>query len=206
MKMMSFKRIFLALLLASMASVFCQAKEEKDIYDMSLDDNLECPLLGRQANVISSFQYKEAMSLSKLYKDRVELMRNNEVVVVTIPASQLFEPNETVLTSLGIVTLKPLLKYLKTKGLYKMLLVMHSDNTGSDKYTLELTRQRVDSIYEWIEKNASVDFVVPYALGGSDPLVENNSVDNRRTNRRLEIYLVPEAGMVEMSKKGIIRL
>ena len=83
---------------------------------------------------------------------------------------------------------------------------MHSDNTGSEKYTLELTRQRVDSIYEWIEKNASVDFVVPYALGGSDPLVENNSVDNRRTNRRLEIYLVPEAGMVEMSKKGIIRL
>ncbi|MCF0204724.1 MAG: OmpA family protein, partial [Muribaculaceae bacterium] len=129
-----------------------------------------------------------------------------EVIVITIPASQLFDPNETTLTNLGIMSIKPLLKYLKTKGLYKMLLVMHSDNTGTDKYTVELTRHRVDAVYDWIEANASVDFVVPYALGASDPIMPNNSVDNRRANRRLEVYLVPDAAMVEMAKKGAPRL
>ena len=203
---MTFNRFIYIVTIVFTVAFSAAAKDEVDIYELSLDQNLETPKLNKQSGTISAFQYKEAMSLSKLYKDRVELMRNNEVIVITIPASQLFDPNETTLTNLGIMSIKPLLKYLKTKGLYKMLLVMHSDNTGTDKYTVELTRHRVDAVYDWIEANASVDFVVPYALGASDPIMPNNSVDNRRANRRLEVYLVPDAAMVEMAKKGAIRL
>ena len=95
---------------------------------------------------------------------------------------------------------------LKNPGFYKMLLVMHSDNTGSPTYTLNLTRQRVNAVYDWFDENGSVDYVVPYALGETDPLVDNNSVENRKTNRRLEIYLVPEKTMLQQAKKGTINM
>lgn len=181
-------------------------KKKVDIYELSLDDNLELPEIDneKQSDRVQDYQYNVAVSLKKSNYD-VELMRDDEVIVVTIPASQLFNANDTILTSLGETLLKPFVKYLKTPGFYKMLLVMHSDNTGSDKYTLKLTRDRVNAVFDWFDMNTSVDFVVPYALGSTDPLVDNNSMTNRKRNRRLEIYLIPEEVMIQQAKKGKIK-
>ena len=178
------------------------AKDE-DIYELSLDENLETPEIksDKQADRIQDFQYDMAVAFKKSNYD-VELMRDNEVIIVTIPASELFEANDTVLTAIGQERLKPFLRMIKNPGFYKMLLVMHSDNTGSEAYTLNLTRQRVNAVFDWIDENGSVDYVVPYALGETDPIADNNSVENRKRNRRLEIYLVPEKTMLQHAKKG----
>ncbi len=183
------------------------AKDEDDIYEMSLDENLETPEIrnDKQAAKIQEFQYDIAVAFSLSNYD-VEVMRDGEVIVITIPASQLFGPNDTVVTKVGQELLKPFLRMIKNPGFYKMLLVMHSDNTGSQVYTLNLTRQRVNAIYDWFDENGSVDYVVPYALGDTEPLVDNNSFENRKTNRRLEIYLVPEKTMLQQAKKGNINM
>lgn len=197
--------VLLSVLIAAPQQV--EAKKKKvDIYELSLDDNLELPEItnDKQCDRIQDYQYQVAVALKKSNYD-VELMRDEEVVVVTIPASQLFNANDTVLTSVGMSLLKPFVKFLKNPGFYKMLLVMHSDNTGSDKYTLNLTRDRVNAVFDWFDENASVDYVVPYALGDTDPVVDNNSMTNRKRNRRLEIYLVPEDGMIAQAKKGKIK-
>ena len=188
--------------------------DDQDIYELSLDENLATPEIknDKQADRIQEFQYDMAIAFKKS-NYAVEVMRDDEVIVITIPASQLFDPNDTVVNSVGEALLKPFLRVLKNPGFYKMLLVMHSDNTGSSVYTLNLTRQRVNAIYDWFDKNGSVDYVVPYALGDTDPvvdennnIVENNSVENRKRNRRLEIFLVPEKTMLQQAKKGNINI
>ena len=182
-------------------------EREVDIYELSLDENIETPEIknDNQADRIQEFQYDMAVAFKQSNYD-VEIMRDDEVIVITIPASQLFEPNDTVLSKLGEAQLKPFLKMIKNPGFYKMLLVMHSDNTGSSEYTLNLTRQRVNNIFDWFEENGSVDYVVPYALGETDPVVDNNSVENRKRNRRLEIFLIPEKTMLQQAKKGNINI
>lgn len=183
------------------------AKDDNDIYDLSLDENLVTPEIknDKQADRIQDFQYEIAVAFKKSNYD-VEIMRDDEVIVVTIPASQLFDANDTVLNQIGEAQLKPFLRMMKNPGFYKMLLVMHSDNTGSEMYTLNLTRQRVNAIFDWFDENGSVDYVVPYALGETDPVVDNNSVENRKRNRRLEIYLIPEKTMLQQAKKGNINM
>ena len=178
-----------------------------DIYEMSLDENLMTPEIknDKQADRIQEFQYNMAVAFKQTNYD-VEIMRDDEVIVITIPASQLFAPNDTVLNKLGEEQLKPFLRMLNNPGFYKLLLVMHSDNTGSSEYTLNLTRQRVNAIFDWFEENGSVDYVVPYALGETDPIVDNNSVESRKTNRRLEIFLIPEQTMLQQAKKGRINM
>ena len=178
-----------------------------DIYEMSLDENLMTPEIknDKQADRIQEFQYNMAGAFKQTNYD-VEIMRDDEVIVITIPASQLFDPNDTVLNKLGEEQLKPFLRMLNNPGFYKLLLVMHSDNTGSSEYTLNLTRQRVNAIFDWFEENGSVDYVVPYALGETDPIVDNNSVESRKTNRRLEIFLIPEQTMLQQAKKGRINM
>ena len=178
-----------------------------DIYEMSLDENPMTPEIknDKQADRIQEFQYNMAVAFKQTNYD-VEIMRDDEVIVITIPASQLFDPNDTVLNKLGEEQLKPFLRMLNNPGFYKLLLVMHSDNTGSSEYTLNLTRQRVNAIFDWFEENGSVDYVVPYALGETDPIVDNNSVESRKTNRRLEIFLIPEQTMLQQAKKGRINM
>ena len=193
------------LLLAGLQSL--NAKDDYDIYDLSLDENLVLPEIKnvKQADKIQDFQLDMAVAFKKSNYD-VEIMRDDEVIVITIPASQLFDANDTVLNQIGEERLKPFLRMIKNPGFYKMLLVMHSDNTGSESYTLNLTRQRVNAIFDWFDENGSVDYVVPYALGDTDPVVDNNSVENRKRNRRLEIYLVPEKTMIQQAKKGVINI
>ena len=197
----------MALLVMLCPPTLSASDDTDDIYEMSLDENLLSPEIknDKQTEKIQDFQYEMAVAFKKSNYD-VELMRENEVIIVTIPASVLFEPNDTVLTKLGETQLNPFLRMIKNPGFYKMLLVMHSDNTGSTEYTINLTRQRVNAIFDWFDENASVDYVVPYALGDTDPLVDNNSVENRKRNRRLEIYLVPEKTMIQQAKKGRINM
>lgn len=200
--------IFMAMALLILAGQQpLNAKDDYDIYDLSLDENLLLPEINndKQADKIQDFQLDMAVAFKKSNYD-VEIMRDDEVIVITIPASQLFNANDTVLNPVGQELLKPFLRMIKNPGFYKMLLVMHSDNTGSETYTLNLTRQRVNAIYDWFDENGSVDYVVPYALGDTDPLVDNNSVENRKRNRRLEIYLVPEKTMIQQAKKGNINI
>lgn len=180
---------------------------EEDIYELLLDENIELPEIknDKVADKIQDYQYDMAVAFKKSNYD-VETTRDGEVIVITIPASQLFDANDTVVNKIGQEVLKPFLRMIKNPGFYKMLLVMHSDNTGSSEYTLNLTRQRVNAIYDWFDENGSVDYVVPYALGETDPDVDNNSVENRKRNRRLEIYLVPEKTMIQQAKKGNINI
>ena len=178
----------------------------KEIYERGYIDSPE-PDNDRIRSRIVSFQESVADMLAEK-KLETYTTRNGEVIIINFQANQLFAPNDTTLTSAGMVTLKPVLSFLKTPGLYKILLVMHSDDTGSKQYTDELTRCRVNSVFDWMDANGSVDFVVPYALGATEPLdgLDNNSIENRKRNRRLEVYLVPEEGLLALAKKGSLNL
>ena len=196
-------------MLAICACFICDAKKVVDIYELTFDENVNSPAIVKDniAQRVQDFQNKQAIDLINNNLE-VELMRNGEVIIVTIPADELFAPNDTILMSKSKDTLSKLLKFTKTPGMYKMLLVMHSDNTGSEAYTNHLTTVRVSAVFDWIKDNAACsDYVIPYAMGADDPLpnTPNNSVDNREKNRRLEIYLVPGKSMIRKSSRGQLR-
>lgn len=195
------------LLLVTTLACYLQGNAKKiDIYELSLDQNLATPeIKNKLKDAVQDFQYKQAVELIKQNYE-VELTRDNEVIIVTIPAERLFASNDTVLAATGPVALKPMLRYLKNPGFYKLLLVMHSDDTGSKAYTVRLTRSRVNAVYDWFDANGDVDYIVPYALGSNDPLNANDSMEKRRKNRRLEIYIVPNDVMLEQAKRGAINI
>lgn len=167
--------------------------------------------LGKQSEFIQQFQYKEGKSrlLNGKYNPKgectVENFRNKEVLLVTIPAHLLFAPNETLLNDHASEYLTPIKRYLREPDMYRVLLVMHADNTGSDQYRDEITEERVESIFEWFENTgADTTYLFPYAMSDDMPLRPNDSLENRDRNRRLEVYLMPGKKMLEQAKKGKI--
>ena len=166
---------------------------------------------GPSSSLIQKFQAKEGKNrlLNGKYSPtsdcKVEAFRNKEVLLVTIPAYLLFDPNETTLNNSAAEYLSPIKRYLKDSDMFRVMLVMHTDNTGSEEYREKVTIERVDSVFEWFEdEGCDTTYLFSYALGDEMPLKPNNSLENRRVNRRLEIYLVPGEKMVQQAKTGRI--
>jgi len=171
--------------------------EHPKLPELTVDENLAIPELDKKQKAKAvKLQAIEAERLKKSEGMSVELMRDNEVIHITIAASTLFAPNETPLLDSSAAILRSLLPCLRTPDYYHMLLVMHSDNTGNEEYNYALTTDRVSAIYDWFEINGGcVEYVVPYAAGSFEPIVANNTIAGRAKNRRLEIYLIPAEAM-----------
>lgn len=171
-----------------------------DLAELTVDENLLIPeLTPRQQKKVVIQQENEIKRLKQSHANmRITTLRNDEVIHITIPASQLFAPNSTELLTTADGILRSLLPCLRTPDYYHMLLVMHSDNTGNEEYCYALTTERVYAVYDWLEQNGGcIDYVVPYAAGSFEPLKPNNSIEGRAQNRRLEIYLIPAEAMIE---------
>ena len=183
---------------------------EQQLDTLSFIEMINSVDLGDQSGFIQQFQNKEARDrlLSKFTGNdgcTLENYRNKEVLLITIPARLLFAPNETLLNDNAANYLAPFKRYLRQPDTYRVLLVMHTDNTGSEQYRDDITEERVESIYEWFEEQGSdTSFLFPYAMGDEMPIYENDSQKNRDANRRLEIYLMPGLKMLEQAKKGRI--
>ncbi len=165
--------------------------------------------LGKHAQAVRDAQSKEAKKLiNSTYKPadgcNVETYRGGEVIIISIPAHLLFEPNGTGLMPEADLWLKPMKKYAMASkpDYFRMLLVMHTDNTGSPEYTDELSLKRVDAIFERMaELGFDTSYIFPTAAGATDPIKPNNTVAGRDANRRLEVYLIPGKEMLEAAKK-----
>ena len=188
---------------------------QTELDEMTKEELLFSLALGKQAPLIKKFQEKEATRLlNNNYNHKkngcnIETMRSGEVIIITIPTDLLFLPNERTLIDDCDNLLSPIQRYLKTPDFYRVLLVMHTDDTGSETYTDELSLDRVDAVFDWFEThNTNTTYLFPTASGASEPLfgTKNNTVKNRAKNRRLEIYLIPGEEMLRQAKLGRIAL
>lgn len=211
------KKYIMAALLTLMLAMATDMKAQQNeaLEDLTFAQMLKSVDLSKEtkaADLIRRFQDAEAKQkllngpLSpKKGECTIEAYRNKEVTVITIPAHALFDPNATALKKGADTFLNPIKRYMKNPDMFRVLLVMHTDNTGSEQYRDEITADRVDAVMEWFENHgADTSFTFPYAFGDETPIVPNTSVDNRDRNRRLEVYLMPGAKMLEEAKKGKI--
>lgn len=196
----------------SQTQVQQNTERDDDLDDLSFVEMLNSVSLdAKSADLIRKFQEKEGRNRlhNKEYNSKngctVETFRNKEVLLVTIPASKLFMPNETTLRAGAQQLLAPFKRYLKDPDMYRVLMVMHTDNTGSETYRDKLTEERSEAVFEWFEnQHVNTKYLFPYSYGDEMPLVQNNTMNNRAKNRRLEIYLVPGKKMLDQAKKGRI--
>lgn len=213
-------KVFFLLIALLVPSFNFAAKKDKEkeeeakiqeLNDLDFIDMLNSVETGLTSSLIQKFQSKEGKNklLNGKYNPsgecKVEAFRNKEVLLITIPAHLLFAPNETDLNENADEYLNPIKRYLKDQDMFRVLLVMHTDNTGSAEYREQITLERVNSVYDWfVNSGSNTNYLFSYALADEMPLKPNDSMENRRSNRRLEIYLVPGVKMVEQAKSGRI--
>lgn len=194
--------VFAAALLVHGAAVL-RAEEPFDPYSVDIESNICHPAVAEK----HSHKVAEAMApLRRALSERgyaASGVRKGEVVMVTVPCARLFAPNSTGLTDSGRKQLLGLLPYIKRYDNYKVILAVHSDDTGDSEYADRITEARAGAIDKFIsDQEGTVECViVPYGLGADEPVASNNGVRNRAANRRVEIYFVPTQSFIDKARR-----
>ncbi len=79
------------------------------------------------------------------------------------------------------------LKALKARPEMELKIIGHTDNTGSREHNLELSQQRADAVKAWlVNKGIDPARLTTEGKGPDEPIVPNDTPENRRKNRRVE--------------------
>lgn len=191
-------------------SIFKKEKKTEqpviDVHTLTIDENKN--LLQIQSSIarkkIKEYMANEQKRLLKVKNiSAVKLEREGEILKAVLPMEKLFLPNDVTLWNRAEMMLRPFVKYFEQKGVFHILIVTHSDNTGSIDYNLTLTSSRAEAILQWfITEGADKEGVVTYAMGGEEPLNKNRTMAERAQNRRAEIYIIPGEEMIRQAQRG----
>ena len=180
------------------------AGPETDPQEMTLEENLASPAVPAKAKQ-TIVRHMERIGRTFANKGiEVNYGRGGEVVDIIIPCSELFDANSETLSVRSHKYLNAFNALLKLPTLYKIIVVVHSDDTGSPDYSDQLTESRSDAIDEYMRymvPNVKVN-VIPYGMGQDEPRTANTSIAGRAANRRVDFYIVPETQTIEMARSG----
>lgn len=201
-----FSRIFFcsAILMFAALTAGAQKNSDFDPATASIEENIRHPQVQEK-------YVKALVALMTELKDRLKAagfsasqVRSGEVVLVTIPCSSLFAPNETKLSAKGASKLAELKPFILKQPDFKIILAAHSDNTGDETYADRLTADRANAVDEYFfkENGNRETGIIPYGIGADEPVADNHGYANRAKNRRVEFYFVPTAEFINKVRKN----
>jgi outer membrane protein OmpA-like peptidoglycan-associated protein len=86
---------------------------------------------------------------------------------------------------------------LNTKG-FVIEVAGHTDSTGSVEKNFRLSRQRAESVVQYLAVNHKIPlrrFITPMGFGKTDAMADNTTASGRAQNRRVEVKVLLNRGM-----------
>ena len=79
----------------------------------------------------------------------------------------------------------------------------HTDSSGSDAINNPLSQRRAESVYNYlISKGISGSRLEAQGFGSSQPVADNNTAAGKSQNRRVEVFIFPNAKMIQDAQQG----
>ena len=82
-------------------------------------------------------------------------------------------------------------------------IVGHTDATGRYEYNMKLSKERANSVRNFL-RSYKVDEsrMTSEGVGPDQPVVDNSTPENRAKNRRVEIFILPNAKMIKEAQEA----
>lgn len=179
-----------------------QNNDDFDPLAAGIEENIRQPAVApKHSKAVAAAMERLAVKL-RHEGYNVSAVRSGEVIVVTLPCSLLFPPNSTSLSPKGESRLAPLTQFVEQNDKYKVIVAAHSDDTGDSLYADRLTADRANTVDDYFYRalGEQDSGIIPYGLGGDEPLMPNHGIENRAMNRRVEIYFVPTRAFIDKAK------
>ena len=110
--------------------------------------------------------------------------------LIVLGAEVLFETNKSTLRSEHFATLSSIVDYLVLHPERSVKISGHTDDTGSERHNLSLSKRRADVVAEYLVNNGvNINRVETSGFGSAKPIVANTTDEGRKKNRRVELLI-----------------
>lgn len=112
-----------------------------------------------------------------------------------------FETGKAIIKDNSFASLDELVKVLKKAPDWKLKIVGHTDNQGSESTNLMLSKKRAEAVKTYLLKSGIVNEVATDGFGESKPISLNTTPEGREQNRRVEFYIFkPDNTIISQTK------
>lgn len=137
---------------------------------------------------------QNAQFIQQLRATDIDIRHEGDLIVLTLPGGDSFDPNSTRLKPGAIRNLALAAQVLTEYAQTQITIHGHTDDTGEAKYNQWLSVRRALSVTDQLLKaGVATRRIAVVGFGENSPLVPNTTADGRARNRRIELYLEPIA-------------
>ncbi|MCA9741175.1 MAG: OmpA family protein [Deferribacteres bacterium] len=144
---------------------------------------------GAAGAYIGNYMDKQAAEMERDLEG-AKITRVGEGIKVTFDSGILFDVNKATLKPASKESLAKLAQILNKYEDTNILLEGHTDATGSDEHNLTLSRQRAQSVSNYLASlGVNVPRLVIMGYGEDQPVADNDTETGRAQNRRVEVAI-----------------
>ncbi len=114
-----------------------------------------------------------------------------------------FKVNSAVLSPQARQHLDDLAAKTSTAKGYVIEVAGHTDSSGSEAKNFRLSRQRAESVIQYLAVNHKIPlrrFITPMGYGKTEAVAENTTAEGRARNRRVEVKMLLNRGMTRQTQ------
>ncbi len=170
------------------------------------DDNAKGILIGATVGgiagaIIGSYMDKHAKKLKQDLGKSAEVERVGESILVTFDSGIMFDVDSYALKASTKANLDKMAETMKEYDKTEIIVMGHTDATGSDEHNQKLSENRAASVSRFLQQNGiTAKRVTTKGFGEQKPVASNNTTSGREQNRRVEIAIVASKALVESAK------
>ncbi|HTH83553.1 MAG TPA: OmpA family protein [Mucilaginibacter sp.] len=131
------------------------------------------------------------------------VVRQGEGIIVKFDSGILFDTDKSEVKPAAQTNLQNLAISLQKNPETNILIVGHTDNTGTASHNQDLSVERAEAVKSYIiSNNVSASRLSTQGKGATEPIADNATVDGRTQNRRVEIAIVANDQMKKQAGQG----
>lgn len=134
---------------------------------------------------------KDTYETLKQDMSEAQVSMEGEKVKVVLPEAVLFTINSAELNKDYLPIMAKMAAVLNKYPKTSILVTGYTDATGTGDYNLELSKKRAESAKAiLIENKVCENRILTWGLGPKNPVGDNNTVEGRKQNRRVEYVIM----------------
>ena len=158
---------------------------------------------GTAGAIIGNKMDKQKAELEAIEGAQVETVNEGEAIKVTFESGILYATNSSTLNAASRSSLDRFATSLQNNPDTDVRIYGHTDSSGSDAINDPLSQRRAESVYNYLlSKGISGNRIESQGFGSSQPIADNTTAAGRSQNRRVEVYILPNAKMIQDAKEG----
>lgn len=131
------------------------------------------------------------------------VVRQGEGILVKFDSGILFDTDRSDLKAAARTNLEGLATSLQNNPQTNILIVGHTDNTGTASHNMDLSVRRAEAVKSFIvSNNVAPSRLSTEGKGETEPIADNTTADGRSQNRRVEIAIVANDQLKNQAKQS----